>query len=81
MDGPRDYQIERSQTEKDKYYMILLICGVLKNGTNEPNSKTEVESQIQETNLWFPRGKQGRDKLGGWDCHIHTTTYIIQTDN
>ena len=24
---------EVSQTEKDKYHMILLICGILKNGT------------------------------------------------
>ena len=30
MDGPRDYQIKWSQTEKEKYYMILLICGILK---------------------------------------------------
>ena len=26
---------EVSQTEKDKYHMISLICGILKNGTNE----------------------------------------------
>ena len=32
---------------KDKYHIIfiILICGTLKNGTNEPISKTEVESQ------------------------------------
>ena len=30
---------EVSQTEKDKYYMILLICRILKKGTNEPISK------------------------------------------
>ena len=27
------------------YIFIILICGILKNGTNEPISKTEVESQ------------------------------------
>ena len=26
---------EVSQTEKDKYHMISLICGILKNDTNE----------------------------------------------
>ena len=36
---------EGSQTEKDKYHMILLICGILKNGTNEPIYK-EIESQM-----------------------------------
>ena len=32
---------------RDKYHIIfiILICGILKNGTNEPISKTEVESQ------------------------------------
>ena len=36
---------EVSQTEKDTYHMILLICGILKNGTNESIYKTEIESQ------------------------------------
>ena len=36
---------ELSQTQKDKYHMILLICGILKEkGTNELIYKTEVES-------------------------------------
>ena len=32
---------------KDYFHIIfiILICGTLKNGTNEPISKTEVESQ------------------------------------
>ena len=59
---------EVSQTEKDKYRMISLIRGILKNGTNEPIYKTEIESQMWKTNLWLPRGKVGAgDKLGDWD--------------
>ena len=30
MDGPRDYHTKWSQTEKDKYHMISLICAILK---------------------------------------------------
>ena len=37
---------EVSQTEKDRYHMIALICGILINGTNEPIYKTEIESQM-----------------------------------
>ena len=37
---------EVSQTEKYKYHMILLICGILKNGTNELIYKTEMESEM-----------------------------------
>ena len=54
---------EVSQTEKDKY-MILLICGVLKKGTNEFIYKAKIGSQIQKTNFPpFPKeGKRvGRD--------------------
>ena len=36
---------EVSQTEKNTY-MILLVCGILKNGTNEIIYKTEIESQM-----------------------------------
>ena len=36
---------EVSQTEKDKY-MILLICGIKKNDINELIYKTEIASQI-----------------------------------
>ena len=28
MDGPKDYHAKQSQTEKDKYHMISLICGI-----------------------------------------------------
>ena len=36
---------EESQTEKDKYHMISLICGIWKNDTNELIYKTEIDSQ------------------------------------
>ena len=32
--------------QKSKYHMILLIHVILKNGTNEPIYKTEIESQM-----------------------------------
>ena len=34
-----------SQTEKDKYHVISLVCGILKNGTKELIYKTERDSQ------------------------------------
>ena len=36
---------EISLTEEDKYCMISLICGILKNNTNECIYKTERDSQ------------------------------------
>ena len=31
----------------------------LRNSTNEPIYKTEIESQMWKTNLWLSRGKGG----------------------
>ena len=50
---------EVSQTEKDKYHIISLICGILKNDTNELIYKTETDPQTSKTNLWLPEGKGG----------------------
>ena len=45
--------------------MISLICGILKNDTNELIHKTDA--QTERAKLWLPEGKSGRDKLGVWD--------------
>ena len=48
MDGPRDHHTKWSKTEKDKYHMMSLICGILKNQykyTHEQDSNAKVGSQ------------------------------------
>ena len=45
MDGPRDCHAEWSKSDKDKYHMISLICGILKNDTNELIYIREIESE------------------------------------
>ena len=45
MDGLRGYHTKWSKSDKDKYHMISLICGILKNDTNELIYKTEIDSQ------------------------------------
>ena len=50
---------EVSQTEKDKYLMISLICGIFLSDTNELIYKTNTYSQTQKTNLWLPKWKGG----------------------
>ena len=49
------------------------IYGTQKNGTDEPVCREEIETQMQRTNVWTPRGKSGGglwwwcDELGDWD--------------
>ena len=65
MDGPRDYQTKSSQTEKDKHHMISLVCGNLKDDTNELIYKREIDSQ--KTNLWLPERKGvGKREIRIW---------------
>ena len=53
---------EVSQKEKDKYHMISLICGILKNDTNELIYKTEKNSHRKQTYSYNPKGiaRRGR---------------------
>ena len=44
-DGPRDCHTEW-QNEKNKYYILTHICGILKNGTDELFCKAERETQM-----------------------------------
>ena len=43
MDGPRDYQVKLSQTEKDKYH-VTYMWNLKQNDTNELIYKTEIDS-------------------------------------
>ena len=66
-------QSEVSQKEKNKYHILMNICGIQKNGTDEPVCKAEIETQMQRTNIWTPRRGRGVggwwwwDELGDWD--------------
>ena len=46
-------QSDVSQKEKDKYHIISLTYGLQKNGTDELILKTEIESQMQRTNMYI----------------------------
>ena len=55
--------------------MTPLVCGILKNDTDELIYKTEIESQIQKTNLWLPKGGWG-GKNWEIEINIYTLLYI-----
>ena len=80
MDGLRGYHTKRSESDRKRQviYDIAYMQNLKKNGTNELIYKTEIESQMQKTNLWLPSRKRSegeRSKLGDCDGHIHTTSY------
>ena len=68
MDLETVIETEVSQKEKNKYRILTHICRIQKNGTDELVCKEEIETQMQRTNIWTPRGEGGWwDELGDWD--------------
>ena len=70
---------EVGQKEKNKYQILTHICGIQKNGTDETVSKAEIETQMQRTNIWTPRGESGKGGGGGgmnWEIGIDMYTLI-----
>ena len=53
--------------------MISLICGILKNGTNEPIYKTEIVIDV-ENKLMATKGERGRGI--NWEIGIDIHYYI-----
>ena len=48
--------------------MTMVICGIFKNGTNEPIYKAEIEAQMQKINIITEGGKkEGWGKLQDQD--------------
>ena len=43
---------EVSQIEKNKYHMLMHICGIYKNGTGESICRAETEMQMQRMDEW-----------------------------
>ena len=71
-------QSEVSQKQKNKYCIIFLICGIQKNDMEELICKAEIETQMQRTNVWTPRGKKGGGKIWEIGIDIYTLMRIKQ---
>ena len=52
-------QSEVSHKEKNIYCILTYICGIQKNGTNEPISKARIEMQTQRRDMWTWVGEEG----------------------
>ena len=81
MDLETVIQSEVSQKEKNKERILMHICRIQKNGTDETVCKAEIDTQTQRTNVWTPSGERG----GGMDWEIgidiYTLTNMYKIDN
>ena len=68
-----------SLKEKNKYRILTHICGTQKNGTDELVRRAEIETQMQRTNVWTPRGEVAGGGGGGvmnWEIGIDMYTLM-----
>ena len=74
MGGHRDYNIKWSKSYRERQisYDITYMWD-LKNDTNEPIYKIETDSQMQKTNLLFPKGKEE----GGTNKELRINRYTL----
>ena len=68
-------QSEVSQKEKHKHHIVTHTYGIQKTGTDASICKAEIETQMQRTSVWTPRG----EKEMGMNWEIGIDTYIIDT--
>ena len=59
MDLETVIQSEVSQKEKNKYRILTHICGMQKNGRDEPICKAEIETDIENKHMDTKGGKGG----------------------
>ena len=78
MDLETVIQSEVSQKEKNKYHIVMHMCGIQKNGTDELVCKAEIETQMQRTNVWTPKEESGGGSDGGGrNCEIRIDIYTL----
>ena len=64
INGPRDYHTEwNSQTEKDKYHMIPLLCGILKKCYKLTYLENRNRPTDRKQTYDYQRGKSEKDHL------------------
>ena len=59
--------LSQKKKEKDRCHVISLICGILKNNTNELIYKQKQTHRHRKQTFGYQRGKAGDGKLGVWD--------------
>ena len=62
-----------SEISQGKKVLYDITYVELKNNANECICKTETDSQIQKTNLWLPKGRNG----GGTDLRYEISRYEL----
>ena len=73
MDLETVIQNELSQKEKNKYHILMHICGIQKDGIDESVCKAEIETDVENKRMY---AKGGNVCVINWDIGIDIYTLI-----
>ena len=81
MIGPRDCHTEwnKSDRERQKSYDITYMWNLKKWGYEWTYPKQKQRYRCRKQTYGHQGVRRGRDNLGGWDWHIHTTMQMAPT--
>ena len=79
VDEPKTYYTEWSESEKDKYCILVYIYGIQKNGSEEFINRAAMEKQTSRIDLWtWEEGRRGWDV---WKSNTETYITIYKLDS
>ena len=68
---PRDCHPEGSKSERENRCVILFICGIQKNGTDDRTCKAEIETHAGNRLIdALGQGRRGWDEVGDCICTL-----------
>ena len=72
MHGATEYHAKQNKSEKDKYHMISLICGISETKQMNKGKKRERDRERQTKNqtLNYREQTDGYQKGGGWGGRV-----------
>ena len=73
MDLETVMQNEVSQKEKIKYHILMHICGIQKNGTDEPVCKAEIDTDVENKRM----DTKGGSEVGGMNWEVGIDIYTL----
>ena len=67
MDGPRGCHTEGTKSkEKNKYHILMHMCGIQKNGIDKSICKAEIETDVQNEQMDTKGGRGWWEELEDW---------------
>ena len=81
MGGPRECHTERSKSEKEKYHVTSLICGIQKEVIQMNLLTKQKQTHRLRRSLWLPAGRMGQGIVRELGMDMYKQLHLTWTPN